>query len=85
LQVHFNLVAVRRALQPAFLRGGHRRFRIVGVKSNAEDLKQIGQWMDEGKVKPIVEVFEWENVPEAFAKVKYGHAVGKVIIRVAKP
>ncbi|KAH8594197.1 zinc-binding oxidoreductase [Bisporella sp. PMI_857] len=85
MQVHFSLSAIRRWLQPTCLGGGRRPFSIIGVKTKSEDLAQIGRWLKEGKVKPIVEIFEWEEVPKAYAKVKSGHAVGKILVRVRKP
>ena len=82
VQVHFSLSAIRRRLQPTCLGGGRRLFSILASKIKTEDLAQIGQWLKEGKVKPVVELFEWEDVPKAYAKVKSGHAVGKIVIRI---
>ncbi|KAH7000669.1 hypothetical protein EDB80DRAFT_811970 [Ilyonectria destructans] len=83
VQVHFNFSAIRRRLQPAWLGGGSRQFIIVAVKTKMEDLSRIGQWLEEGKVKPVVQIFEWEDVPKAYAKIKSGRTVGKVVVRVS--
>ncbi|KAH6967630.1 hypothetical protein BKA56DRAFT_596935 [Ilyonectria sp. MPI-CAGE-AT-0026] len=83
LQVNFNLLAVRRKLQPAWLGGGSRQFIIVGVKTKMEDLSRIGQWLEEGKVKPVVQIFKWEDVPKAYAMIKSGRTVGKIVVRVS--
>ncbi|KAM5354837.1 hypothetical protein ACJ41O_001483 [Fusarium nematophilum] len=83
VQVHFNLSAIRRLLQPACLGGGLRQFSIVAVRTSTEDLARIGQWLKEGKVKPVVEMIEWEDVPKAYAKLKSGHTVGKIAVRIS--
>ncbi|GKU09503.1 zinc alcohol [Fusarium langsethiae] len=82
LQVHFNMTALRRAIQPAWLGGGRRQHKIVGLKIKTDDLAQLGKWLREGKVKPVIETWEWENVPKAYTKLKSGRTVGKIVVRV---
>ncbi|KAM0544968.1 hypothetical protein ACHAPJ_011548 [Fusarium lateritium] len=75
LQVHFNLSAIRRSIQPAWLGGGRRQYKIVGLKTKTEDLDQLAQWLKEGKVKPVVQLYEWEDVPKAYTKLKSGRTI----------
>ncbi|KAI1496978.1 hypothetical protein F5X99DRAFT_398378 [Biscogniauxia marginata] len=78
-------VAASRALLPAFLGGGRRRWEFIVTRNDAEDLAQLGRWVREGKLKPVVdEVFGFEDVPKAFEKLKTKRARGKIVVRVSK-
>lgn len=47
-------------------------------------LEQVGKWMQEGKVKAVVDSkFAFEDAPKAFVRSKTGRAVGKIVIDVA--
>jgi len=49
---------------------------------NGRALRSIGNLIDEGKIKPkIDEIFEFENLPDAFEKVKKLHGRGKTVIK----
>lgn len=70
-------------LLPGFLGGGKSSYQMLVAKPDAEALKQLGAWMKEGKLKAVVDsVYEWEDAPKAFEKLKTGRAKGKVIIKV---
>lgn len=70
---------------PTLLGGGKRPYQFLGAKTKYEDLKQIGQWMQEGKVKAIIDQkFAFEDAPKAFEKLKTGRAKGKVVVEVAQ-
>lgn len=70
-------------LVPGFLGGGKRSYQLMMAKPSSDDLKQIGTWMKEGKVKAIKdEVFDWEDAPRAFEKLKTGRAKGKLVVHV---
>ncbi|KAF2242246.1 reticulon-4-interacting protein 1, mitochondrial precursor [Trematosphaeria pertusa] len=72
-------------LLPGFLGGGKRKYHMMMVKNNAENLAQLGKWMQEGKVRPILDsVFEFDDVPKAFEKLKTGRAKGKIVVHVKK-
>jgi NADPH:quinone reductase-like Zn-dependent oxidoreductase len=72
-----------KVMQPSWLGGGQRPFRLLTVKNNNEDLVQIGQWMAEGNVKVVMDhVFEWEDVPKAFERMKTGRTQGKIVVHV---
>ena len=73
-----------RMMLPAILGGGKRSFQFLGVASNRDEYARIGKWMQEGKVKAVIdEKFKLEDVPKAFQKVKSGRARGKVVVQVA--
>ncbi|SLM38391.1 zinc alcohol [Lasallia pustulata] len=43
-------------------------------------MQRIGKWMQEGKVKSIIdEKFKFEDAPAAFKKLKTGRARGKIV------
>ncbi|KAK8024379.1 Zinc-type alcohol dehydrogenase-like protein [Apiospora rasikravindrae] len=73
---------VERMLLPGFLGGGKSKFSLMMAKNDHDALVQIGTWMKEGKVKPVVDqVFPYEEAAKAFEKLKTGRAKGKVVIK----
>ncbi|RYP13388.1 hypothetical protein DL767_010746 [Monosporascus sp. MG133] len=77
--------AMSRALLPSFLGGGRRKFQFLMMKEKNEDLVRIAQWMAEGKVKAVVdETFAYKDAPEAYRKLKTGHARGKILVKVSE-
>ncbi|KAH7108462.1 hypothetical protein BKA62DRAFT_682267 [Auriculariales sp. MPI-PUGE-AT-0066] len=84
-----GLAAVREVLgfiwarRPVFLGGVNRRWKSVYTIHREEELLQLAQWMEEGKLKPVVDsVFEYDDVLKAYEKLMGGHAKGKVTIRI---
>jgi NADPH:quinone reductase-like Zn-dependent oxidoreductase len=76
--------ALKMRLWPAFLGGGKRKYLAFFPDSKYEDLELVGNWMKEGKVKPIIDQkFSFEQAPKAFEKLKSGRAKGKIVIDVA--
>ncbi|GAB1318554.1 Reticulon-4-interacting protein 1, mitochondrial [Madurella fahalii] len=74
-----------RLLLPAFLGGGKRKYEIYTVQHGPEDLKQLGQWVVEKKVKVVIEeTFELGDLPKAFEKLRKGRNAGKLVIHVGK-
>ena len=70
-------------LLPSFLGGGKNSFQMMMAKPSAEALEQMGEWFKDGKLKGMVDtVFEWEDAPKAFEKLKTGRAKGKIVVRV---
>ncbi|KAI6081135.1 zinc-binding oxidoreductase [Hypoxylon rubiginosum] len=60
-------------------------FRFIQMKNEAALFAQIGKYMAEGKVRAVIdEIFEFEDVPRAYEKLKTGHARGKIVIQVNK-
>jgi NADPH:quinone reductase-like Zn-dependent oxidoreductase len=71
---------------PGFLGGGKRKYQVLVAKPNSEDFRQLGQWVQEGKIKAVIdETYEWEDTPKAFEKLKTGRAKGKIVVRVQNP
>ena len=69
---------------PAFLGGGKRKAMGFWPDPDMGDLRQIAEWMMDGKVKAVVdEKFPFEKAPDAIRKLKTGRAKGKVVIDVA--
>lgn len=84
---HFSVGEFKRvgcnALWPAFLGGGRSGYNVFLAKPSKKDLERIAGWIEEGKVRTVVDsVFGFEDVPEAFKKLKTGRAKGKVVVRV---
>lgn len=70
-------------LVPSFLGGGQRSYKVLMAALSTEDLRQLGAWMKEGKIRAVLdEVFEWEDAPRAFEKLKTGRAKGKIVVHV---
>jgi NADPH:quinone reductase-like Zn-dependent oxidoreductase len=80
----FIVEALKMRLWPAFLGGGKRKYVAFFPDSKYEDLELVGNWMKEGKVKPIIDQkFSFEQAPKAFEKLKSGRAKGKIVVDVA--
>lgn len=70
-------------LVPSFLGGGKRSYQVLITKAVPNDLRQLGALMKEGKIKAVLdEIFDWEDAPRAFEKLKTGRSKGKLVIRV---
>ena len=53
------------------------------AKSNQDDLKQLGELIATGKIKPIIDRrYSLTDVPDGMRYLEAGHARGKVIINV---
>ncbi|KAK4655289.1 hypothetical protein QC762_301110 [Podospora pseudocomata] len=77
--------AASRALLPSFLGGGKSKYEVYTIRDSAEDLKVLGQWIKEKKIKVVIEqTYEFEDVPKAFAKLRTGKSAGKLVIHVGK-
>jgi NADPH:quinone reductase-like Zn-dependent oxidoreductase len=72
-----------RFLMPRVLGGGKRPFAFGMAATNYEHFTEIGTLLEEGKVRPVIdEVFAFDRVPEAYRKLKTGHARGKLVVKV---
>ena len=72
-------------LLPAFLGGGKRPYQFAHPTPVADDLKQLGAWLQDGSIKAVTdEVFDFDDAPRAFEKLKTGRAKGKIVVRVKK-
>ncbi|KAK5119686.1 hypothetical protein LTR85_007262 [Meristemomyces frigidus] len=71
-------------LWPRALGGGQRPFQFVTLATSAEQYAHIAKWMQEGKVKAVIEQeFELEEAGKAFERLKSGRTRGKLVIKVA--
>lgn len=58
-------------------------YEAVFVKADGKGLGEITGWIEQGKIKPIVDsVYDLKNAREAMEKLESGRATGKVIISV---
>jgi len=58
---------------------------MLQVKNEREHLVRIGEWMQEGKVKSVIDsVFESRDAPKAYEKLKEGRAKGKIVVHVSE-
>lgn len=75
-----------RLFVPGFLGGGKSKIEMFTLKgTKTEELEELAGLVVEGKVKPVVEeVFAFEDVVQAFEKIKGGRSKGKLVVRVAK-
>ncbi|KAH8725745.1 hypothetical protein GQ44DRAFT_739266 [Phaeosphaeriaceae sp. PMI808] len=74
-----------RFLVPKWLGGGQRPFAFGFASTNFEDYTKLGQLVAEGKVRPVIdEVFAFDDVPKAYAKLKEGRTKGKIVIQIEK-
>ena len=72
-----------RFIVPTWLGGGQRPFSFGLTSTNAEDYQGLADLVVKGKVKPVLdEVFELEQVQEAYKKLRTGRAKGKIVVRV---
>lgn len=59
------------------------RYDAVFCAASGKDLAQIAKYIEEGKIKPIVDsVYDLRNAKDAVEKLESGRATGKVIISV---
>lgn len=79
------LSIISRMFKPPILGGGKRSFEFVRVANKLEDFAQIGEWMKAGKVKAVIDsVFELQDGPKAYEKLKEGRARGKIVVHVTR-
>ena len=77
-----RFVAAARLL-PRFLGGGGRQHLIVVGDPKVEELKQIADWMVEGKVKAVIDSkYKFGDLRQAYQRLKTGRAKGKIVVNV---
>lgn len=73
-----------RFLVPGVFGGGKRPFSFGMAATNFEHFTEIGKLLEQGKVRPVIdEVFVFGDVPEAYRRLKTGHAKGKLVVKVS--
>lgn len=79
------LTFASRLVRPGFLGGGKRKYVILMLKNNRDDLAQIGEWMHQDKVRAEIDsTYEFEDVVKAFEKLRTERSRGKIIIHVTE-
>jgi NADPH:quinone reductase-like Zn-dependent oxidoreductase len=68
---------------PTWLGGGQRPFSFGFASTDLDDFTSLAQLVAQGKVMPVIdEVFAFDDVPQAYRKLKGGHAKGKIVVQV---
>lgn len=74
-----------RLARPRFLGGGKRKYEILFFRNRREDIVQIGQWVQQGKLKVIIDsAFQFDDAVEAFEKLRTHRARGKIVVHVSE-
>jgi len=77
------LTTLRCSLQPAWLGGTPRKFKIVLVQPNQADLGAVRDLVANGKLKcPVDSIFSFDDTLRAFDRLRTGRANGKVVISI---
>jgi len=70
-------------LGPLIRRITGKNVRMLIVPQNREDLKAITDFIESGKVRPVIEkTYPFDEIPEAMRYVSNGYAKGKVVITI---
>jgi len=70
-------------IRPRWLGGTNRKYSIVSVDINYDDLGQVAKMVSEGKFKPIIDsVYSYENVLDAYDRMMSKRATGKIVVKV---
>ncbi|KAI0431556.1 hypothetical protein F5Y09DRAFT_330256 [Xylaria sp. FL1042] len=74
-----------RAMRPGILGGGKRTYKFMQVQTRHEDLAQLAQWLQEGKIQPVIDgdVIPFEEAPTAFEKLKTKRTRGNLVVKVS--
>lgn len=74
---------IKRSITPGFL--GAPNYYMVAMDNGTKNLEPIGKWMAEGKAKAVIDrTYGFEEVPQAYAYLREGHAKGKIIVHVGE-
>jgi len=77
------LTVVRSLLQPTWLGGTPRKFRMFFVDPKPDDLEALGKMLAEGKLKcPVDSTSPFGDALKAFEHLQTGKTSGKVVIHI---
>jgi len=77
------VTTLRCFLQPTWLGGTPRKFRIVPVHPDQADLEALRGLLAEGQLKcPVDSIFSFKDTLKAFERIQTGKTSGKVVISV---
>ncbi|KAE8168023.1 hypothetical protein BDV40DRAFT_131185 [Aspergillus tamarii] len=75
-----------RLIRPSFLGGGCRKYVVLLMQNNNDELVQIANWIREGKIRVEFDaVYEFEDTVKAFERLCSGRTRGKIVIHVTSP
>ncbi|KAI1752227.1 hypothetical protein F4782DRAFT_540482 [Xylaria castorea] len=77
---------VSRALLPSVLGGGKRAWKFVTVADQHEHLAELARWMQEGKIRAVIEgdIIPFEEAPRVYEKLKTGRTRGNLVVKVSE-
>ncbi|RVX75607.1 hypothetical protein B0A52_00960 [Exophiala mesophila] len=78
---------IMKLVWPKFLGGGKRKFQFHSVTTQADQLAEIGNWLQQGKVQTPIhnnEVVPFEDAVKAFTTLKSHRTTGKIVIQVSE-
>ncbi|KAL5413895.1 hypothetical protein PMIN04_009255 [Paraphaeosphaeria minitans] len=74
-----------RFVVPTWLGGAQIPFSFAMASTNLKDYERLATLVVQGKVEPVIdEVFEMEDVPQGYKKLRTGRTRGKIVVRVAQ-
>ncbi|KAL1964742.1 hypothetical protein VTN77DRAFT_6609 [Rasamsonia byssochlamydoides] len=75
--------AVDRLLRPRLLGGGQRPYQLVLFRNQQDQLRQLGEWIQQGKIKVVLDsTFEFDDAVKAYEKLRTQRARGKIVVHV---
>ncbi|EED85578.1 predicted protein [Postia placenta Mad-698-R] len=70
-------------LQPRWLGGTKRTWKLIQVDNKHEDLVKVAEQVVDGKIKPLVDsVYNFDDALKAYERIMTGRATGKVVVKV---
>ncbi|KAK4149916.1 hypothetical protein C8A00DRAFT_18473 [Chaetomidium leptoderma] len=85
LNLNAAKMVTSRMMLPSFLGGGKSKYEVYNVRHGPADLRQLGRWVAEKKIKVVIEeTFGLEDLPRAFEKLKKGRNAGKLVVHVGE-
>ncbi|KAA1471271.1 NAD(P)-binding protein [Dentipellis sp. KUC8613] len=70
-------------VRPTWLGGVKRKFALVTIKVDTEDLNEIQDLLATGKISPRIDsVYNFEDVLPAYDRIMTGRATGKIVVKV---
>lgn len=56
---------------------------MLNMEEEADALKQISQWIEQGKLRPVIDSeYRFEDALAAYAKIQSHRAKGKIVINI---
>ena len=80
----WDLIRLATSWLPSFITGLKAHYHIIlETSEEGKKLRQIRQWLEEGKFKPVVDSeFAFDDAVKAFERLMTKRATGKVVIKV---